>query len=105
MAQAAHPAPSVAITLTYDNFTSVGSAPLPDNMPTVSSVLAVVLIPIFLVIVVTCPWWKPKLLPFVLRGCCPFIMVHSEHDDNIPDIVDLAFAKLDATGTGPKEDA
>ncbi|KAG1891852.1 uncharacterized protein F5891DRAFT_1197303 [Suillus fuscotomentosus] len=105
MAQAAHAAPSVAITLAYDDPTSVGSVPLPDNTPTVSSVLVVVLIAIFLVIVVTWPWWKPKLPPFVLCGCCPFIVVHSERDDNIPDIVDLAFARLDATGAGPKEDA
>jgi hypothetical protein len=30
-------------------------------------------------------------------------VVHSEHEDDIPDIVDLAFARLDAAGAGPKE--
>jgi hypothetical protein len=49
------------------------------------------------------PWWKRKLPPFVLCGCCPFIVVHSEHEDDIPDIVDLAFARLDAAGAGLKE--
>jgi hypothetical protein len=32
-------------------------------------------------------------------------MVHSEHEDDISDIVDLAFIRLDAAGAGPKEDA
>ncbi|KAG1836503.1 hypothetical protein DFJ58DRAFT_846923 [Suillus subalutaceus] len=100
------PVPSVTVTLVYGDPTStapMGSVPLPNNAPTVSSVLAVVLIAIFLVIVVTCPWWKQKLPPFVLCGCCPFIVVHSERENNIPDIVDLAFARLDATGAGSKE--
>jgi hypothetical protein len=63
------------------------------------------LIPIFVVIFMTYPWWKRKLPPFVQCECCPFIVVHSEHEDDIPDIVDLAFARLDAAGAGPKEDA
>jgi hypothetical protein len=98
---------TVTLTLAYgDDPTAtavVGSVPLPDDGPSVSSVLAVVLIPIFLVIFVTYPWWKRRLPPFVLCGCCPFIVVHSEHEDAIPDIVDLAFARLEAAGAGPKE--
>jgi hypothetical protein len=61
MVQAARPAPSVAVTLAYDYPASMGSIPLPDNKPTVSTVLVVVSIAIFLIIVVTFPWWKPKL--------------------------------------------
>ncbi|KAG1890772.1 hypothetical protein F4604DRAFT_1672781 [Suillus subluteus] len=99
--------PSATVTLAYGDPTStaaVGSVPLPDNAPTVSSVLVVALIAIFLAVALTYHWWKRALPPFVLCGCCPFIVVHSEHEDDIPDIVDLAFARLDAAGAaGPKE--
>lgn len=45
------------------------------------------LVPTFLVLAIAYPWWKRKL--FIRCGCCIFIVVHSEYDGYILDIVDL----------------
>ncbi|KAG2064492.1 hypothetical protein BDR04DRAFT_1110027 [Suillus decipiens] len=81
----------------------VDSVPLPDNAPTVGAVLAVVLIVVLLAIGVTYHGWKQWLPPFVWCGCYPCIIVHSEHEDAIPDIVELAIARLEVADAGLKE--
>jgi hypothetical protein len=58
------------------------------------------LVPIFLVLAIDCPWWKCKLPPFILCGCCLFIVVHSEYDGFILDTVDLAFARSTLLNVG-----
>ncbi|KAG1887738.1 hypothetical protein F4604DRAFT_1916558 [Suillus subluteus] len=76
--------------------TSFSDSLLPDNAPTLGSVLPVILLTLLVSFTVAAPWWRCFLPDFHYCGCLPCIIIwDNNEEEDVPGTVELWFARVD----------